>query len=157
MIEERAIVQSVIDGAVLIRPISPANCPRCAEGRGCGGGLLSRLAGPRRQFLSAEPASRMVPPLRAGEVVVVGLDESALVQASLLLWLAPLGAMVAAGVFADRLLDATDILVAAFGMVGLAAGFLWVRWRASGLDARRFRPRVLRRDPRPAASCARLS
>jgi sigma-E factor negative regulatory protein RseC len=154
VIEERAIVYKVADGTILVQAISPSNCPRCAEGRGCGGGVLARLVTARRPGLQAK--SRIAN-LREGEMVVVGVDESVLIRASLLLWLAPLGSMIAAGAFADRLLDAADILVGAFGIVGLAAGFVWVCWRVGGLDSARFQPMILRRDERVDVVCPRLS
>lgn len=152
MIEQVAVVETAGDGYALIRPLTPGNCPRCAEGRGCGSRVLAQAIGGRR---AAVLADCRVAGLRQGDRVIVGIEGSALIQASLLAWMVPLLLMFAAGTFAVRLLQATDILAAAFGMTGLLAGLLWVRWRVDGLDAQRFRPVVLRRDERKDVLCPR--
>jgi sigma-E factor negative regulatory protein RseC len=153
MIEERAIVRVVSDGQVWVQALNPGNCPRCAEGRGCGGGILARLVGSRRPDV---PADSSIADLRVGETVVIGISESALIGASLAVYIVPLAAMIGMGAFAHLALDAADILVAAFGLAGLAAGFIWAaRFAARDGAAARFRPVVLRRDD-DAQRCPRL-
>lgn|GEM_PF-7121389 len=84
--------------------------------------------------------------LAAGDTVVLGLRDDALVSASLLIYLLPLGLMLLASLSAHLLLDAADGLVAVAGICGLLAGFGWVA-RRSGQPgwADRYRPVVLRR------------
>jgi sigma-E factor negative regulatory protein RseC len=153
VIEERAIVSRIGDGAVWVKPFGVESCPRCAEGRGCGGGVLGRLVGRARPEVQV---GGDIAGLRSGDNVIVGVEESALMQASLWVYLVPLVGMFTAGAFAHGLLQAHDLLVAAFGVTGLIGGFALTRVVArSAGAASRFRPVLLRRaaDDNP---CARL-
>jgi sigma-E factor negative regulatory protein RseC len=154
MIEERAIVSRVGDGAVWVKPFGVESCPRCAEGRGCGGGVLGRLVGRTRPEVQVGGG---ISDLRSGETVIVGVEESALMQASLWVYLVPLVGMFTAGAFAHGLLQAHDLLVAAFGLTGLVGGFALTRIaaRTAGASAR-FRPVLLRRAADAESPCARL-
>ncbi|MEC9363928.1 MAG: SoxR reducing system RseC family protein [Pseudomonadota bacterium] len=154
MIEERAIVSRIDDdGSVWVRPFGPESCPKCAQGQGCGGGVLARLVGRRRPEVRV---GGRLGPLQAGDGVIVGVDESALMRASLWIYLAPLAGMFAAGAFAHAVLQAHDILVAAFGLTGLLAGFV-----ATHLAGRRaagsalYLPVLVRRLGEAATGCAR--
>lgn len=153
MIEARAIVRELRDDGVRVAPLNPGNCPRCAEGRGCGGGILARLTQRRRPDLWI--AGRY-PELAVGDVVVLGIDEGAVLSASLWAYLVPLLAMLALGAFADRVLEASQALVLLFGAAGLAGGLLLTARRARrAAGDPRFRPVLLRRERGPAA-CARM-
>ena len=153
MIEEKAIV-SRLDGAeVWVRAFGPESCERCAEGRGCGGGVLGRLINRRRPEVRVRGA---LDGLRNGDAVIVGVEESVVMQASLWVYMVPLAGMFLAGAFAQLVLEAHDILVAAFGLAGLAGGFA-----ATHLAGRRaagslsYQPMLLRRAPAPGSACAR--
>lgn len=154
MIEERAIVTRVEDGQVYVQALNMGNCKRCAEGRGCGGGLLGRLGRHRRHTI---PVTTRVDELRSGDPVVVGIGGEALLQASVLVYLMPLVGMIGLGAVASVGLGAGDLLVAAFAVAGLAGGLLFVRWKSLSVDATQFRPVVLRRDRFGADSCPRLN
>lgn len=154
MIEERAIVTNVDGEQVFIQALNMGNCQRCAEGRGCGGGLLGRLARHRQYSI---PASTQVKGLQSGDAVVVGIGGDALLRASAIVYLLPLVGMIGLGAFARILLDAGDLLVAGFSVAGLAAGLLIVHWKSRSLDASHFRPVILRRDRFGADSCPRLT
>ncbi len=154
MIEERAIVSRTAGAEVWVRAVGPESCPRCAEGRGCGGGVLGRLMGGRRPEVQV---SGQLEGLHVGDAVIVGVDEGAVMSASLWVYLVPLCGMLAAGAFAQVVLQAHDLLVAAFGATGLAGGFaLTYRvGRRSGAAAR-YRPVLLRRtSPAGGGACAR--
>jgi len=142
LIEEKAIVASVQSGAIRVKAFGPASCARCAAGQGCGGGLLARLLKRR----DAEVAvSGVLEGLSVGEVVVVGLAESALLRASVWVYLVPVLAMFVLGAVAQVVLGANDLTVAGFGLAGLAGGF-WITGNyARGAQDAEFRPRLLRR------------
>lgn len=154
MIEERAVVTRVDNGQVYVQAVNIGNCQRCAEGNGCGGGLLGRLARHRQYSIAVQ--SR-VTGLRAGDAVVLGISGDALLSASALVYLLPLVGMIGFGVLASHLLNANDLLVAAFAVAGLASGLLVVRWRSQSADVLRFQPLVLRRDTTPADHCPRIT
>ena len=154
MIEERAVVKSVSDGQIHVQVVNVGNCPKCAEGNGCGGGLIGRLAGHQRH--SVQVTSR-VPNLVPGDRVVVGVDPGAVLSASLVVYLLPIIGMVGLGAFAHGPLQGTDLLVTAFGVTGLGAGLMAVRWQSGRMDISRYRPEVLRRDTTSADACPRLT
>lgn len=153
VIEERAVVTRIEGDVVYIQAINIGNCRRCAEGRGCGGGILGRLAGHSRYSV---PASSRVQDLQVGESVVVGVTPEAVLSASAVVYLLPLGCMFAAGAFAQLVLGAGDLLVAAFAAAGLGLGLVGVRWRSGVVNAEAYQPRILRRDDRAADGCPRL-
>ncbi len=145
MIEEKAIVSSVDAGLIRVRAFGPASCARCAAGQGCGGGLLARLL--KRRDAEVEVAG-MLEGVSVGDVVVVGLAEAALLRASVWVYLVPVVAMFSLAAFAQAMLGAGDLGVAAFGLAGLAGGF-WITGNyARGAQDAEFRPRLLRRPSR---------
>lgn len=153
MIEERAVVTQAGDDGVWVKALGPESCPRCAEGRGCGGGVLGRLIGSQRPALRVDGR---IDGLRSGDTVVVGIDEGALMRASLWVYLVPLLGMFAAGAFAHLVLQAHDVLVAGFGIAGLAAGFALTRRAGQRAEASAScRPVLLRRDGSAQRSCVR--
>lgn len=155
MIEERAVVSRVESAQVWVRPFGGESCSRCQEGRGCGGGVIGRLVGRNRAEIAVELAPGLAP--RAGDVVVVAVDEQAMIQAALLVYGLPLIGLLAGGVFAHTVLEAHDLIVAAYGALGLLAGFALTRSLAQSLQHRPgFKPRALRLAPN-GEGCARLS
>lgn len=146
-------MRSVAADGIRIQALNPGNCPRCAEGRGCGGGILSRLVAQKRPDVRAETR---VQNLQVGDGVIVGIDESVLLQASVWVYIVPLLAMLVAGGVAHQLLKAPDLIVMIFGLAGLGLGLAWVgqRSREAASDPS-FRPVILRRDPGLGQACAR--
>lgn len=86
--------------------------------------------------------------LRVGDVVVIGLAESALLRASLWVYLLPVLAMFALAALAQTVLALADSAVAAWGLAGLALGFWLTRRYAQAAPESEFRPQLLRRPSR---------
>ena len=108
MIEERAVVvTSDVDGVVVTTP-GRAGCARCAEGRGCGGGVLGRLT-ERRQQPTVRAANPDNAEFVAGDQVVIGLDDDALIGASLLVYVGPLVAMLGFALVAHLVLGLGEV------------------------------------------------
>jgi sigma-E factor negative regulatory protein RseC len=80
---------------------------------------------------------------RAGEQVVIGIPDAVLIRASLLVYLLPLLAMLAAVALATRA-GCTEGAQALAGLAGLGASFLLTPNLTRGARAR-YRPSVLRR------------
>lgn len=154
MIEERATVEKVADSEIWVRAINPGNCPKCDAGEGCGGGILAKLVKTQRGALRVRS---QISALNVGETVIIGLDEAALVSASITVYLVPLLFMFAFGAFAQLALQTADLLVAAFSFCGLALGFWFVaaRSRREG-TVERYQPVILRRDTQSSETCPRL-
>jgi sigma-E factor negative regulatory protein RseC len=134
MLENAARVVRVEGDLAWVRTESPSSCGACG-GKGCGSSIFVRLLHPR------EPEYAVLNPIsaEAGEAVVVGLEEGALLQAALAGYLVPLlgllsGALLG-GVWGD--------LQAVFGAVaGLALAAVWLK-RRKALPS----PVILRRGP----------
>jgi sigma-E factor negative regulatory protein RseC len=84
-------------------------------------------------------------PLRAGDEVMIGIEENALVKGSLAVYMVPLLLMLC-GALAGELIMHREGLAIVFSMLGLLGGLAWLR--AFTRDIRtdsRFQPVVLRR------------
>lgn len=99
-------------------------CARCAEGRGCGGGVLGKLLGDRLHKLRAATGSVAVAP---GDMVLIGLGEDAIMRAAAAVYLVPLLSALAGGAAAAGLAGGGELAAIAGAAAGLWAGFLWAR------------------------------
>lgn len=124
MITEAATVVRIDGDSVWVRCDAQRACQRCAEGRGCGGGVLGRLLGDRLRTVRAARAGLSV---SVGDSVVIGLAETALVKASVAMYLVPLITMLAGALVAWRVAGPGEIPVMAGGLVGFVAGLLYAR------------------------------
>ena len=125
MITEEATVLRCDGARAWVAPRTVADCQRCAEGRGCGGGIFGRLLGDRLSAVEVDPDGH---DLHAGERVLLALPEPVLLKASLSAYVIPL-ACVFAGALAGRWLapsegDGAEVFGA---LAGLVAGILWAR------------------------------
>lgn len=143
MLEEQATVLNVEADAVWVEADRRKGCERCEAGQGCGGGVLGRLV---VRGKSQVRAMNDLTGLQVGDQVVLGLDERLLLRGSLMTYLVPLLCLLAAALFAELALQASDLAVAAYGGLGLGAGLLILRSYTLRLTARgHLQPRVLRR------------
>jgi sigma-E factor negative regulatory protein RseC len=150
VITEEATVLRCVGSRAWVAPRTVADCQRCAEGRGCGGGILGRLVGERLRAVEVDPDGH---DLQTGERVLLGLSEPVLLKASLTAYLLPL-ALVFAGALAGRWLapsegDGAEVFGA---LAGLLAGIAWARRLARpAAGAAPWQPRVIARlEPGPA-------
>lgn len=140
MITSRVTVVGPTADGLAVEASGPATCPRCAAGRGCGGGVFGRLVGggPRRVLVD-DPIG-----LGPGEVALIGLSGASLLRAVLETFAWPLlGLFLAASLPAA---GSAEALVALAGLGGLALGIALARMRVRALLPL-LRPRVLARCP----------
>lgn len=118
-------------------------CARCAEGRGCGGGVLGRLLGDRLHKVRAATGSVAVTP---GDQVLIGLGEDVVLRAAAAVYLVPLLLALAGGAVATGLTAGGDLAAIIGAACGLVLGLGWARGysRRSAADAS-FNPVILRR------------
>jgi len=147
VIEEPGLIVALEGNTAWVETQRSSACGSCDSEQGCGTALLAQALGNRSVRVRADN------PLQAeiGEQVVLGLDESAMVRASLTLYLVPLlgllggAALGAAG--AGRWLGPQVELVSIItGSLGLIGGLLW--GRRFGLRTqrdRRYQAVVIRR------------
>lgn len=126
-----------------------SNCGQCASQGGCGG-LLARALGATK---SARVRARNDARAQPGDQVVLGIDERALLRGSLLVYLVPIMGLIVLAILGSLagerwLPTSSDLVGAAAGGLGFAAGLGWVRVLShrviNDID---FQPVVLRRLP----------
>jgi sigma-E factor negative regulatory protein RseC len=120
-----------------------AECARCAEGRGCGGGILGRMLGDRLHKVRAATGAVAV---RPGDQVLIGLGEDVVLRAAAAVYLLPLLLALGGAVAAAGLTGGGDPAAIAGAAGGLVLGLGWARGysRRHGADAS-LQPVILRR------------
>ncbi len=142
MIEEHATVVSVVEGRVLIESSRSSACGQCHAKQSCGQKAISEWASSKMTQLEIENPGMIL--VKAGDKVVVGIDEGSFLKVSALMYLLPLLLMVLLGGLAQYF-DYAEVtmIFASFG--GLLAGFLAVKFWSQRLDNRyQFNPVLLR-------------
>ncbi|MEQ5836978.1 SoxR reducing system RseC family protein [Marinobacter sp. NFXS9] len=143
MIEESGTVVAEIDDAVWVQTIRQSTCGSCSARKGCGQGALASMTDGRANQV------RVHNPLgaRVGDQVTLGIEESQLLKASLLVYAWPLVALLLGAMVAATLWPGQDGPAILGGALGLAVGFGALR--KSSRDRRKnpgFEPVLLRVD-----------
>jgi len=99
-------------------------CARCAEGRGCGGGVLGKLLGDRLHQVRAATGAV---PVATGDRVLIGLSEDAVLRAAAAVYLVPLLAALAGAVGLGLVLPGGELGAVAGAALGLLLGLRWAR------------------------------
>jgi len=86
MVEEQGVIVSVEGQIAKIAPLSQSGCQSCSSSSVCGTSLLKPLFGKKQRTLAAENTINAKP----GDQVIIGLNRTALVLASLMVYLLPL-------------------------------------------------------------------
>ncbi len=137
---------AVEPGFVWVETERQTTCGGCSVRSGCGTGVLSRLVGRRQTRVRTINSIDAV----LGERVVIGLRESALLQGSLAVYLAPLLALLGGAALAETFAPEPirDVTTVLGGVLGMAAGLIWLRrfGRRVRVDTR-YQPVTLRRVP----------
>ncbi len=153
MIEETAHVVVAGAAGVWVETQRQSACGHCSARKGCGTAVLGKVLGQKRSRVQvANPDDT---PLRVGDEVIIGIDESALVRGSMAIYLVPLlsfflfgllGQVVAQQLFLDRIEGMeSEGLSILFSLAGLFAGFVWARRYVHG--DRRYQPVILSNAP----------
>lgn len=132
MLVETGEVVAVDADAVWVETLRKSTCGSCEAQKGCGHGLLSRMGGQRRHYIRVLPGAITPGQCRVGDTVDIGLPESVILHGSVLVYLLPLVAMLAAAAGAATLWPTQQDLAALAGAgAGLVAGFIAVRLHAA--------------------------
>jgi len=150
MIEEHAIVVDVDNDTAMLEIVRKTPCGLCGQTRGCGISLWGRLFGHRSNIFKAVNQINA----KAGDAVIVGIEEQALLFSSMLVYGIPLATLLVGALLAGVLVpselhaDRNAIIGAALGLV---LGLFWVKVHSAGrgLDAR-YRPVILRAGDKSA-------
>jgi sigma-E factor negative regulatory protein RseC len=143
MIQENAIVVSLHKDVASLEIIRQKPCGLCGQSRGCGISIWGRFFGHRPNIFKAQNIVNA----KVDQIVVVGVDESALLWSSFAVYGIPLallilGAILGSTIFSDSF--HADRNTALGAMSGLFVGYLWLKGHNQGrsLDAR-YQPVIL--------------
>ena len=148
MIEERGRVVAVEGGFAWVETERKSACGSCAVNKGCGTGVISKYFSTRLNHVKAVNQADA----KVDDLVVIGLDEQALVRGSFAVYIVPLVLMFVCAFAGEWVaqrfqLPFLDGVVALFGVLGLFLGFLWVRRFSKGIAVdSRYQPIVMRID-----------
>ena len=120
MIKQPATVIAETANAYLLETLPKSACKRCAEGKGCGGGILAQAFANKTYQLSIDKNKQ----LKLKDLVYIGIRSSLLVRASLLLYLLPLIVMVTVALVASSLTSGEDVYTVPAAIIGLIIGAL---------------------------------
>lgn len=141
MIEETALVLEVKGQHVLLETQRKSACQSCSVKSGCGTSTLSKVVGKR----SSQFAVDKTLDVKAGDQVIVAIDENALVQSSLLMYLLPMIVMLCAGILAEFLFVAESITILSV-LAGLIFSMFFVRYLLSRSSLKKsIQPHLIRR------------
>ncbi len=126
MLETRAFVISVHGKEAMVEAIGQGGCGHCNSEKGCGSGKLTQLfCSKQRQFKVLNEAQATI-----GDEVQVTLQDGVLLRSSMLVYVLPLGLLLAGGMVGASFsseVASKDGIAAAGSFVGLVLGFFLAR------------------------------
>ncbi|WP_456404289.1 SoxR reducing system RseC family protein [Thiolapillus sp.] len=146
MLEEEGVVLSVSGSVAEVVAETKSSCGSCSAKSGCGTSLLASLFPQRKRSFRANNTVSA----KTGDRVIIGLDESALQIASLLVYLVPLlgligGAIIGAWLAPQLAPDAAEPFSIIAGIAGFSLVLLVVRRISPWLSGRgRYQASILR-------------
>jgi len=141
MIEEKATVVDIKDGKLLLETQRQSTCQSCSVKSGCGTSTIAKVVGNR----SAQFVVNKTLDVQVGDQVIVAIEENALVQGSLLIYLLPILIMLGFGVITE-LLFSTELLTILSAVLGLLVSIVAVKTVLSRSSLKRsIQPQLIRR------------
>ncbi|MCL4471608.1 MAG: SoxR reducing system RseC family protein [Gammaproteobacteria bacterium] len=144
MIETQAVVMKTEDSVAYVQAERKSSCSGCSESN-CGTSVLANFFGQKAPLYRANNELGA----KVGERVMVGLEESALFKGTLLLYMFPILLLFAGAVTGGALAataDAREACSVAGAVIGLAAGFLWLKIFSARIGlGKKFQPVILSR------------
>lgn len=139
MITEQAIVTRCDGKQAEVEFQRASVCGHCELEQGCGTGAIGRLLGHRSKPLVIETEQNLQP----GDQVLLGMSESVLVKASLMIYGLPLIGMMLVGSLVYRLSAAPEWLVVVAAGAGFFAGFKIATYLTRALAQNRLSPVIV--------------
>ena len=145
MIETPALVVSTDDTYAYVEPYSGGSCSSCSTTGSCGTAIFGKIFTQKPRVFRALNSIQA----KAGEPVVIGLQEGVLLTSSLMVYMIPL-LFIFAGAILASLAGSTRELQEQYSIwgsgVGLAAGFAWIKWfHWRFATANKYQAEILRR------------
>ncbi len=147
MLEETARVVEVDHDSVWVETQRRSTCGSCSASKACGTAAISRVLGNRRSLVRVLASM----PLKAGDNVIIGIRERALVKGSLAVYAVPIVLLLAGALLgelgAQRFLwQSAEAGSLVLGISGFVAGLFWLRRFTRHIrDDADYQPVVLRK------------
>lgn len=132
MLTETGRVVALEADGLWVETIRKSTCGSCAVRKGCGHGLLNRMADGTRGYIRVLPGDQSMDHIHVNDQVLISIPEEVILRGSFIAYGLPLlvmlfGALAAANWFGAQ----SDLSALAGAVAGLGLGFLLVRWHAS--------------------------
>ena len=149
LIEKGTVVAIDSEHGTLLVQTARTGCGDCHT-KGCGQGLLARYLSGKPQLRIAPGPGKAAADYRVGDQLELGLDEGAMLRAAALVYLAPLGGLLAGCLLGTLHSEAASMLAA---LIGLCIGGFYVRRQSQKRAAvPTYAPVILNDPPRHAIS-----
>ena len=114
-----------------VETIRQSTCGSCAAKKGCGHGMLNRIADGRTGYVRVLSGDVRANECAVNDQVRISIPEKVILHGSFVVYMLPLLFMLLGAAGADGLWSGTSELATAGGAaLGLALGFALVRWHA---------------------------
>ncbi|MCB1687303.1 MAG: SoxR reducing system RseC family protein [Halioglobus sp.] len=146
MLTESGRVVGLESDGLWVETIRRSTCGTCSAQKGCGHGLLNRIAEGKRGYIRVLPGEHPVSHYKIDDQVLISIPEEVILRGSIIAYVLPLLTMLAGALMAVNWLPGSEDLLAVCGAAGgLVLGYALVRWH--GIRHRRdpdFQPVLLR-------------
>jgi len=151
LIEEQGEVVALEGEYAWVETTQSSSCGQCSARKGCGTAALSSVFNREASQIKALNQIRA----GAGEQVVLGLQENALLHGAFVAYFIPiLSMLIAAGMVKWLWQPASELVEISAGFIGLAVGLFWLRRFSARIATDvRYQPVILRRVVFPVSDC----
>ncbi len=141
MMQEQAIVVEVHGQQISVETDRQSSCGHCSAKNGCGSALLGKFFNRNKQHLIVETDLN----LAVGDRILLGLDESALLRGSFIVYAIPLLMMLLLPIIMNQFV-LSEIVSILSAVVGFSVGIVYVRYfSVVARQEENFSPVVLKR------------
>lgn len=147
MIIESGRIVSIEPEGLWVETIQKTTCGSCKAEKGCGQKLLNQWDG-HTSYIWVLLEGRESKSYQLGDEIQIGIPEEVIAKGSLLVYMVPVLALVAATTIAHSLLS-NELITTISGLAGLLLGGLIVRWHSWRNRYNRDMQPVLVDDRRP--------
>lgn len=151
MIEQSGMVRAVHEGVAEVDVERASSCGSCHANQACGTATIARFFPDRSNRIQAINTAQA----RVGDTVIIGLDDSALRNASFVVYLWPLAGLIGGAILGEwgarwDGLPGGELAAIMGGLLGIAGGLYWVgQYGRQRRHDRRFHPQIVRVLPSP--------
>ena len=139
MIKEKAIVTRREGNQVVIEMQRQSVCGHCELNNGCGTGAIGRLLGHRNKPLKI--TSKM--DLKPGDQVILGIQDRAYLNASLIIYGLPLLGLISGGLLSQWIFGESDFNAFAGAAIGLTLCLIFSNQISRYRFSQQFNPEIL--------------